>query len=304
MKVYLQKNVLDEASQKRLEESCPYLQITNHPESDIEAAFVWPNFAVEERLALHPQLRWIQILSAGYDKVDMQAVNKRNLLITNARHVNSIPIAEDVVARILYFNRDMKTYTMDQQSKAWKPQQNAFELYHKTIGILGTGSIAVEISKRLKPFETTVIGFRQHEGPNRHFDELYYGQDGLKTMLSKSDYVIICLPLNDGTYHLLDREMLSFMKPNALLVNIARGDIVDESALIDALQSHQIRGASLDVFHQEPLDTSSPLWSLENVYVTPHISFSSTHFLERLTDLLIQNTERYFAEEPLMNRIK
>lgn len=304
MKVYLQKNVLDEDSIERLKQACPYLDITLHPDPDIDAAFVWPNFAVEERLNQHPRLRWIQLLSAGYDKVDIASVHARGIYLTNARHVNSIPIAEDIIARILYFNRDMHLYTKDQQLGRWEPRQNAYELYQSTVGILGAGSIATHTAERLKSFHTRILCYRQNEINIPHFDQCFRGPDGLKTLLQQSDYVIVCLPLNTETKYLLNHETLSYMKKDALLINIARGDIIDEEALVDVLERKAIRGASLDVFHEEPLSKTSRLWRLDNVYITPHISFASTVFLSRLTDLLIDNTERFFAEEPLINRIK
>lgn len=304
MKVYIQKNVLDDVSLSRLQEACPFLTITLHPEPDIEAAFVWPNFAVEERLKNHPKLRWIQLLSAGYDKADLKAVYRRGIILSNARHVNSIPIAEDIVARILYFNRDMAIYTNDKENMVWEPRQNAHEIYHSTVGILGAGSIASLTAERLKAFSARVICYRETALNSPHFDETFVGEEGLKDLLNQSDYVIVCLPLNEKTKYLLNHQTLGYMTKNALLINIARGDIIDENALVDVLERQAIRGASLDVFHEEPLPKTSRLWTLNNVYLTPHIAFSSSVFLSRLTDLLVENTERFFAEEPLLNPIK
>ena len=181
----------------------------------------------------------------------------------------------------------------------WKPIRKEPELFGSTVGVIGTGSIGQEIAKRLKAFETHIIGYRKSNYKLVNFDEIVTDVEGLNYLLSNSDYVIMTLPLNKNTYHFMSKERLSLLKKEAVFINIARGLVVDQDALTFMLKEKRIRGAGLDVTTPEPLPSNHELWKLPNVIITPHNSSSSAHLLSRITQLMTDNLTRYIAKEPL-----
>jgi phosphoglycerate dehydrogenase-like enzyme len=183
----------------------------------------------------------------------------------------------------------------------WSPIRYEKEICGSILGILGTGSIASEIAKRMKAFNATVIGYNRSLIKEEYFDEIYANMAGLRTVLSKSDYVIITLPLNEATRGLINEEKLTYMKNDAVLVNISRGEIINQPDLIKALKDKKIRAAALDVTTPEPLPKDNELWYLDNVYITPHNSPSSPYLTTRLTELLIKNISNYINNDILIN---
>ena len=177
------------------------------------------------------------------------------------------------------------------------------EIEGSTVGILGTGSIGQEIAKRIAAFNTHIIGYNQSGRFVEYFDEIVTGSEGLNSLLSKSDYVIVSLPLNKGTKFLINKENLRLMKENAIIINIARGEIINQDDLIEALENKIIKGAGLDVVYPEPLAKDSKLWKLDNVFITPHNSFSSPKTTKRLISLIIENLNNYLNNKELKNYI-
>jgi D-2-hydroxyacid dehydrogenase (NADP+) len=301
MKVYIDPKFIIQSSLQEMILRFPQVQFVddiNHP--DIEVAMVpWSNFITEENLSKLPKLKWIQLLSAGFDGTDFSLLKRHGITFTNAKDIYHISMAEDVVAKILTLNRNYKVYAENMKQGIWKPIRREPEIYGSTVGILGTGSIAKEIAKRLKAFETTIIGYRKTASPEVFFDETLYGEAGLDDLLKRSDYVIVTLPLNSQTRNLLSREKLALMKTSALFINVARGAIVDQAALTEMVRDGKIRGAGLDVTTPEPLPPDHELWRLPNVIITPHNSSSSPHLLSRLTELMTANLRKYLASETL-----
>ncbi|HLK58046.1 MAG TPA: D-2-hydroxyacid dehydrogenase [Chthonomonadaceae bacterium] len=262
-----------------------------------------------EALAVAQDLRWIAFWSAGLDGKVTPAIRERNLLITNASGVHGPNIAEHVLMFMLMFTRRMEFHFRSQVAGVWnrnpaERRAGADELAGQTLGIVGLGRIGEALAARAKAFEMRVIAAKRN--PHARYDaaivpDTLYSTEALPRLLAESDHVCIALPYSPETHHLFDAQMLGYMKPSAYLYNIARGKIVDEAALIAALQAGRIAGAGLDVFEQEPLPPDSPLWSMENVLITPHVSGITPHYFARAAVLFAANLKRYLNGQPLQN---
>ena len=238
-------------------------------------------------IALFSGLRYIQLTSAGFDRVPMDAVQARGIEIHNARGVYSVPMAEHAVWGVLSLYHQAKHFIKNQTESRWEKHRGLRELAGKTVCILGTGSVGTECAKRFRAFDCRVLGVNRTVRENPAFDAVL-PMDALADALSQADVVVLTLPLAEATRGLMNAERLGEMKPGAVLVNIARGAIVEEEALADALRNH-LGGAVLDVFDPEPLSPESPLWALENVIVTPHNSFVSDGSADRLNALILKH---------------
>lgn len=270
---------------------------------DIEGIITWSSAIKAEVLDRYPKLKIVLLPSAGYDKADLNYLKKREIILTNARGVYDIQIAEDVISKIMYFNRDIKQYQTQMNHHIWEADHHFHELYQKTVGIIGTGSIGMRIAQVLRGFNTRVIGFKRTKDDVPYFDHIYTEDEGFNDLLKQSDYVILAVPLTDETTHIIDENALRNMKKDALLINIARGKIVDEKALIKALNSDWIRGAALDVTETEPLPENHPLWQAKNIFITPHIAGTSPMANLRVNERLKQIIEQYVHKIPIDNRI-
>ncbi len=269
----------------------------------IEGMISWSGSVKKEVLDQYPYLKIVLLPSAGYDKADLDYLKQRHMILTNARGVYDIQIAEDVVSKILYFNRHMNDFQLQKEKHIWASNHTFFEIYGKTVGIIGAGSIGQRIAAVLKGFNAHVIGYRRQQDARPPFDQIMTGKQGLYDVLRQSDYVILAVPLNDQTMKLIDEKALKMMKKDALLVNIARSKVIDEKALIKALKEHWIRGAALDVTMIEPLPENHPLWDLPNVYISPHIAGQSIQANERVNEMLKTIIEQYINHEAIDNRI-
>ena len=254
-----------------------------------------------EALTLAPKLRWIQMPYAGIDKVDASAYG--DIVITNASGVAAVPIAEYVIGVMLLFAKQFPRMLRNQAAHLWDRRFEQRELSGETCGIIGMGAIGEEIARRAKAMDMRVLGIRRSaagRAPAGYADLVMPPAD-LDYLLAESDYVVIAAPHTPDTNRLMGARELATMRRTAVLINIGRGAIVDEQALITALGDGTIAGAGLDVFEREPLPTDSPLWDLPNVVATPHFSSGSHRYDERLADLVCDNFRRYLSGEPLHN---
>ncbi len=269
--------------------------------------------------ALAPRLRWIQLNSAGVDHILDAPIMDSDVIITTASGIHAPPIAEYVLAFMLSHIRkfpQMLRYQMRREwpKKRWKVLLGG-ELRGKTVGIVGYGSIGREVGRLAKAFGMRVVATKRSAGERRDtgywiagagdpeaslLDRLY-PPEGLQEMVAECDFVVIALPLTSETMRAIGEEELRAMKPSSFLVNIARGEIIDEPILIRALKEGWISGAGLDVFAQEPLPKDSELWDMENVIISPHIAAATPCYDERATDLFAENLRRYLAGEELLN---
>lgn len=248
-----------------------------------------------------PKLRWVQSLSAGIDKLPLEAFIKRNIIVSNGRGVHAVQMSEFTLGAMLQRVRNANKFLQNQQEKVWDQKLAVDELYGKTVGIIGAGSIGEAVARKCQAFDMRVIGLNRSGAAQPHFDEILSGETGLKTLLQQSDFIVILLPSTSKTHHLIKEEQFKQMKPSAFLINIARGDVVDEAALVEALRNGTISGAALDVFDQEPLPETSPFWTMDNVIITPHIAGATEHYIERAAPIFYYNLKQYLAGQPLMN---
>ena len=268
--------------------------------AEAEVLFSWARLPADlpERA---PRLRWVQVASAGVDPMLKAGLLGRGYTVTNASGLHATPIAEFCALAMLTFAKGLQRTMRSQVKHEWSRFMPS-ELRGATCGILGLGAIGHETARLAKAFGMRVLATRRHPhgAPPPHVDAAY-GPDGTDTVMAEADYVVLAVPLTPETRHLVDARRLALMKRTAVLVNIARGAVVDEPALVAALRDGRIAGAYLDVFAQEPLPADHPFWDMENVVVSPHISGGVPDYLARATSIFVDNLARYCAGQPLAN---
>lgn len=233
-------------------------------------------------------LKYIQLTSAGYDRVPMEYVNQHNIKISNACGVYSIPMAEFAIAGVLQIYKHMGNFAENQRVALWNKERNLLELFGKTVCIVGCGSVGTECAKRFNAFGCKVVGVDIITREDENYSKIEL-MENIDEVLADSDIVILTLPLTEQTYHIINKDRLDKFKQDSVLVNIARGAVVNTAALIEALDNKRLGGAVLDVFEEEPLGKENRLWSVENVIVTPHNSFVGDGNQERLNRVIINN---------------
>lgn len=250
------------------------------------------------------QVRWLHTASAGVDHVLTPGVKaKPGIVVTDSGPAFEIAISEFVLAWMLLVARRLPELMAYQKEHRWESLTQQ-ELYGQTVGIIGLGPIGLGVAARAKAFGMKTLGLRRRTLPAENVDEVLTGPDGLPRLLQESDYIVVAAALTGETRALLGPAQIASMKPTAWVINIARGSMIDEPALIDALREHKIAGACLDVFAQEPLPADSPLWDMPNVYIAPHNSPGWTAGLrERQKALFLANLGRFSRGEPLQNAV-
>lgn len=233
-------------------------------------------------------LRFIQLTSAGLDRVPLDYIKEKGIKLFNAKGVYSVPMAEWVVLKTLEIYKKSRQFYDNQVERKWDKQRDLLELTDKTASIIGFGSVGYEVAKRLKAFDVKVIGVGRRKIESDLLDEYYLIED-INEVLNKSDIVILTLPLTEETRHLIDKDKIQNMKNNSVLVNVSRGGVIDEAALIKAIQCGKFLGVALDVFEEEPLSKGNLLWDYENVVITPHNSYLSDKINEKLFESIINN---------------
>jgi phosphoglycerate dehydrogenase-like enzyme len=246
-------------------------------------------------------LRWFHSFSAGVDSPVFKLILDRGTLLTNSSGASAPSIAQYVIAMMLHRSKPFETWRQQQERREWIPAPGR-DLTGQTAGIIGTGAIGGEVARLAKALGMRTLGMRRSGKPARYIDEMVTARR-LPYLLRESDFVVLACPLTQETEGLIGAAQLASMKQTATLINVARGRIVDEAALIDALQRGAIAGACLDVFAVEPLPDTSPLWSMPNVVVTPHNSGVSPLNMERAMAIFIENLARFVAKKPLRNRV-
>jgi len=246
-----------------------------------------------------PRLRWIHSVSVGVESVLTPCTIIRGLTVTNGRGVFDQPIAEYVMTMILAICRRLPQLIELQRERTWQPME-AEEMAQVTIGLVGLGGIGCEVAELARPFGPRVVAIRRrpNAGPVEGV-EVLGGIEALPQLLAVSDFVVLALPLTVETESLIDDEALAGVKPGSWIINVARGGLVDEGAMLRALRSGPLGGAVLDAFREEPLPETSPFYRLANCIVTPHTSWSSGAVLGRTLDVFCDNLRRYRAGEPL-----
>lgn len=251
------------------------------------------------RLFAAAPIEWLHTLSAGVEGLLVPEVVNSQVIITNSRGIHATPMCEHVFALILSFARSLPQLYRHQQARVWQ-RLPVDEVRGKTLGLIGLGAIGGELARVAAAFGMKVLAVRRSPAPVAGVD-LVLGPRQLDRLLEEADYVVIALPLTPETHSLIGERELRLMKPTAVLINVSRGEIVDEPALIRALREGWIAGAGLDVFRTEPLPAGSELYDLENVIITPHLAGSTPHYYRRAMELFGENLRRYLAGAPLLN---
>ena len=282
--------------------------IAQLPETEVLCSFSVPKHWRE----LAPHLRWLQYPGAGIDGLRSSGLldEQSGVVVTSAAGIHATTISEYVFGSMLMFNWNWPQMVRLQDSHLWARSAGWYnlggrELAGQTLGVVGMGNIGRRIAQVGRAFGMRVLGIRRAFGGAGASDpdlDQGYAPSALRELLGQSDYVVLSVPLTPETDHLIGEEELRSMKSNAYLVNIARGRVVDEQSLIRALREGWIAGAGLDVAEVEPLPSNSPLYTMPNVILTPHIAGVSVHYDGRLAELFADNLRRYRSGEPLLNR--
>ena len=223
----------------------------------------------DEVFANAPKLKWVQALGTGVDGVTDQPSLGKNVTVTNIRGIHGAPVSEAAIMSMLALSRDLPRSVRAQDQNSWTRWPPKL-LDNKTVGIYGIGLIAEALAPRCKAFGMTVVGYSSTKREVPGFDRMLL-RDELIATAKELDYLVLLVPYSEETRHSIGAEAFAAMKPSAYFVNLARGGVVDEDAMMAALKAGQIAGAALDVFQTEPLPADHPLWSMENVIITPHL---------------------------------
>jgi phosphoglycerate dehydrogenase-like enzyme len=258
--------------------------------------------STEDLLGQMPELRWIQGIGAGMEQFARSGVSRDRVIVTNASGVSSGSMAEWTVGRLLQVWKGFRADDENQRAHAFR-RTHGRTFAGSTIGIIGLGNIGVAVAQRVRALGCRVLGSKRSASPgakSEHADALY-GPGQLHEMLGECDAVVIAAPATDQNRHLIDAGALAAMKPDAVLVNVARGSLLDEQALADAMRRGALGAAVLDVFDPEPLPAESPLWDLPGVYISAHSSVATDRYMDDVFDLVFDNVKRYLDGQPLRN---
>ena len=289
--------------------------LADGPLDDVEVMLRgWLNSdAFDRLLARAPRLAWVHSATSGVERALTPASRERGLIVTNARGVFSRPIAEYVLMMILAVSRRLPQLLELQRERTWQPLEGS-ELRDVTVGIVGLGSIGRAVGALATAFGCRVIAVRRRpesgvegsrEGEDLTFEDAMLdrvgGPEMLPELLGGSDFIVLAAPLTPETEDMINADTLAMVKPGAWLINVARGRLIDERALLRALRDGPLGGAVLDTFREEPLPALSSFYELPNVIVTPHTAWSSGRVLDRSVDLFCDNLRRFANGEPLLN---
>lgn len=248
------------------------------------------------------ELKWIHVAAAGVDKLLFGDLIDSDVVVTNARGVFDRPIAEFVLGAILAFGKDFATSLDHQRSGTWKHRESLL-VKGRTALVVGTGGIGREIARLLTAAGLQVRGVgRTPRADDPDFGEVLPSAE-LATHADWADHLVLVAPLTEATRNLVDAEVLAAMKPTSQLINVGRGQLVDQPALVDALRRGQLAGAALDVFATEPLPADEPLWTMPGVTITPHMSGDVLGWRDTLAEQFVTNFERWMDSEPLLNQV-
>jgi phosphoglycerate dehydrogenase-like enzyme len=256
-----------------------------------------------------PRLRWIHATSAGAGeqvrKAALPAEALKRVAITTSSGVHAVPLAEYAILGLLAVAKELPRFVEEQRAKAWPEVRRPLrELDGQTLFLVGLGDIGRETARLGKALGMRTVGFRRTQGPPPEWVDDVHGPERLAELAGRADAMVVSLPLTDQTAGLIDRATIDHLPASCIFVNVGRGGVVDEPALIDALRERRIAGAVLDVFATEPLPEDSPLWALPNVLVTPHAAALSARENERIVQLFVDNLRRYLDGRPLRNVVE
>ena len=248
----------------------------------------------KDMLEAAKQIKWVQSLSAGVDHMPMAEMENRGILLTNGRGIHKIHMTEYAIAAMIMMARNFHVMSRNQIKGRYDRNVSQGQIHGSTVGIIGMGSIGTEIARVSKFMGMNVLTVKSSSGNVPEYVDRFYERKDMVKVFEESDYVINLLPSTKGTINLIDRKYFSAMKGTAVFINMGRGNTVNEDDMIDALRSKSIKGVVTDVYNKEPLSEDSPLWSLDNIIMTPHICGENPYYMERAYKIFKENL-RVFA---------
>lgn len=268
---------------------------------DADGIAMWGFQNIQPLLEAAPEVRWVHSLSDGVERLLTKDMIDRPIILTNSHGVHDRAVADHTMALILSLMRCIPAMVRQQDQKIWKrPKTNS--LYQKTIAIIGYGSIGKSIAQRAKSFDAKILAIKKHISDEPLADQVYT-TDQIEEVLPQADIIVAALPSTPATNRFFGKKEFSLMRKSAFFINIARASVVDENALLDALQNQTIAGAALDVFTKEPLPEDHPFWSMENVIISPHAASFTPDSWNRVLDLMKSNFIAFSQGEKLTNEI-
>jgi phosphoglycerate dehydrogenase-like enzyme len=306
---------LDEKYPRLLSEKFPSVRVVaardkeeslrHLPEAEVMYGWTLP----EEHFGRAGKLRWLHSAFAGVDELLHPALVESDVRVTCSRGVSSAALADHAMGMLLALSRGLAVAVRDGASGSWNRERYfggdpmPLELDGRVLGILGFGSIGREVARRGRAFGMKIHAFKRNRTQEEDLADRLFGPTELEEFLASADALAVTLPLTRATEGILDGRSLGWMKPGALLVNVARGRLIREEALVRVLETGRLSGAGLDVFEQEPLPAGSPLFRLPNVILTPHIAGLHAHYLDRATSLFMVNLGRYLKGVTLLHEV-
>jgi phosphoglycerate dehydrogenase-like enzyme len=300
---------------ERLQQEFPehtFIQLQNYdrvPEeiADTDVFIGWslrpPQFVAAKKL------RWIHSPAAAVHQLMFPELVESSVVLTNSTGIHGPVVAEHAIAVLLAMAKRLPQAMQYQakrewsQDQLWQQRPRPREVADATVAVVGMGGIGREFAARAKALGMKVLAVRENPAKGLDGADSVFSPARIDDVLPQADYVLLCTPVTPATSGMMNEARLSKMKPDAYLINVARGPLIDEAALLDALQHHRIAGAALDVFVEEPLPPDSPFWSLDNVLITPHTAAVTERLWERHYRLIVDNMKRFLAGEPLLNEV-
>ena len=291
---------------EHLQKSAPEVEITPADQDRLREVIADADIllgrASREDLMEAKRLKWLHVNSAGVNYLPMDLMEEMGIQLTNGRGLHGDTIGDHVMAFVLAHSRDLFTFDEYKRRGLWKRQGSVRELAGLTMGIIGAGAIGKKVATRARAFDMKVLGTNRSGEPVEELDETHSFAD-MDRVLAVSDYLVVACPLTEETGGLIGARELAQLPPGAFVINIARGEIIDEGALVDALKSGNLGGAGLDVFTEEPLPEDSPLWTTPGVMITPHVAGRQSRAAERGAERFLHNLDRYIRGLPLDFRV-
>ena len=278
------------------------VEVSKTLEPDVNAIFT-DQFFIETNIDQLPSLKYLQVATSGLDQINLNHPKLANTVVSGSRGVFNKPMAEYVLGHVLSIYHNHRFFTQTQKDQQWRPSRHSEELNGKKMAIIGLGQIGLQLAKTFSFFGVKVDAFNRSDVDSIYIQQRYPLTE-LKDRLSQYDIVVVSLALNQDTLMMINRDVLAQLHAKAIFVNIGRSELLDEVAMIDLLKDKKIRYAVLDTFSKEPLPKDHPFWTLDNVIVTPHISFTSIQNLDRMFQALLTNLQLYLQKEPLINQFK
>jgi phosphoglycerate dehydrogenase-like enzyme len=300
---------------QRIRARFPQLRVTHLPDfngldRELADTNIFMGLSLKpEQLALAPRLQWIQAVSAGVAQFMYPELRDRGVILTNASSVHCVPIAQHILGMIVGLARRFPDCLRYQRQRIWALKElwtapvKPRELRGQVLLFIGFGAIGRETARLVRPLEMRVWAVTHSGRSDSDSAERVLQTSQLREALPDADFVVVAAPATPETRNLLGERELALMKPSAYLINVARGTLVDEPALITALERNAIAGAALDVTAKEPLPPESPLWEMDNVFITPHVSGATENTWEREEELITENLKRWFARDTLLNLV-